>query len=245
MHRKTRISSKGVPAVRIWNCFAVAAWVCLVGVSAMAQNGAPAAGGAAAPQAAPAAAAWPVARIALIDIGHIFRNHPTMKSEQEAVESLAKSYQEELTKKRQELVKQFEALKQFKDDSLEFKQGEEKLAEAEAALQLDMGRKEKELVEKRAEVFYKNYQQVHTMVKWLAESQGIDMVITFNREEMDPKAPATVQRGLAKSVLYHSGNVDLTDWVLNNLKQQSAQAPAAQTAKAPAAAAGATGTRRQ
>jgi Skp family chaperone for outer membrane proteins len=150
----------------------------------MAQNGAPAAGGAAggaaAPQAAPAAA-WPVARIALIDIGHIFRNHPTMKSEQEAVESLAKSYQEELTKKRQELVKQFEALKQFKDDSLEFKQGEEKLAEAEAALQLDMGRKEKELVEKRAEVFYKNYQQVHTMVKWLAESQGIDMVITFNR----------------------------------------------------------------
>jgi Skp family chaperone for outer membrane proteins len=96
MQQETRISSKGVPAVRIWNCFAVAAWVCLVGVSAMAQNGAPAAGGAAggaaAPQAAPAAA-WPVARIALIDIGHIFRNHPTMKSEQEAVESLAKSYQ--------------------------------------------------------------------------------------------------------------------------------------------------------
>lgn len=230
--------------MRVWNRFAVAALLCIVGSNAAVAQTAPAA--TAAPQGgqAGAAAQWPAARIALIDIGHIFRNHPTMKSEQEAVEALAKTYQEELTKKRQELLKQFEALKQFKDDSLEFKQGEEKLAEAEAALQLDTGRKEKELVEKRAEVFYRNYQQVYAMVKWLSESQGIDMVITFNREEMDPKSPATVQRGLAKSVMYHSGQADLTDWVLNNLKQQAPAAAAASTAARPAAAAPAKTTQR-
>ncbi len=231
--------------MRIWNRLAIAALFCLLGSQVVVAQTTPPAGGTA-PQAA---ATWPVARIALIDIGHIFRNHPTMKSEQEAVEALAKSYQEELTKKRQELIKQFEGLKQFKDDSAEFKAGEESLAKAEAELQLDTGRKEKELVEKRAEVFYRNYQQVQTMVKWLAEQQGIDMVLTFNREEMDPKSPATVQRGLAKSVMYHSGQLDLTDWVLNNLKQQAPAAPAASTAARPgagAAGAGAApGVRRQ
>ena len=227
--------------MRIWNRLAVVALLTVLGSNAAVAQTTPAAGA----TAAPAATQWPVARVALIDIGHIFRNHPTMKSEQEAVEALAKGYQEELTKKRQELIKKFEGLKQFKDDSAEFKAGEESLAKSEAELQLDTGRKEKELVEKRAEVFYRNYQQVQSMVKWLAEQQGIDIVITFNREEMDPKSPATVQRGLAKSVMYHGGQLDLTDWVLNNLKQQAPAAPAASTAARPAAAPAAGAVRRQ
>ena len=65
---------------------------------------APAAGGAAAAPARPT--------IALVDVGHILKNHPTMKTEIERIEASMKKADEEFAAKRDQIIKQMEQLRE-------------------------------------------------------------------------------------------------------------------------------------
>ncbi len=169
-------------------------------------------------------------RIAVVDVGYIVKNHPTIRLQQTTIKDQVKAAQEELVKRREALVKEAEQLKEFKEGSPQFNQLQERLANQEAQLKLDMVRKEKELDGVEATMAITFYQELQTLIKSVAEHNQIDMVLRSNREEPDLKQPATIQMALEKGVVYSKPTMDMTDLILNMIKQQSPAAPAGPTA---------------
>ncbi len=173
--------------------------------------------------AAPAAAVG--TKVAVIDMGFIFDNHPTMKDQVAAIDAEIKKAEEEINKRREEVLKQLEILKTFEENTPTFKQQEDKIADAESKLKLDFVRREKEFAEAKAKIIYDTYKQVEGVTKQFAELNQIGLVVRYSRSEMDPKKPTTVAQGINKDIVYFNPAFDLTDGVLNFIRNQSPAAP--------------------
>lgn len=182
----------------------------------------PAAQGAAGAQAGAAA---PRPSIALVDVGYILKNHPTMKSEIERIETDMKKADEEFAAKRDQIIKQMEALRQqFTEGTPDYERQEKLIAEADTNFRLELVKKRKEFDEARAGVIFKVYSDLNSLVKYYCENTGATLVMRINRETMDPKKPETVQMVMAQEVLYFQPNADITEWVLQGLNQRAGAA---------------------
>lgn len=174
-------------------------------------------------QPAAGAAAVPARpTIALVDVGHILKNHPTMKSEIERIESSMKKADEEFAAKRDQIIKQMEQLReQFTEGTPEYEKQEKLIAEADTNFRLELVKKRKEFDEARAGVIFKIYNDLNSLIKYYCENTGATLVMRVNRETMDPKKPETVQMVLSQEVLYFQPSADITEWVLKGLNQQA------------------------
>ena len=174
-------------------------------------------------QPAAGAAAVPARpTIALVDVGHILKNHPTMKSEIERIESSMKKADEEFAAKRDQIIKQMEQLReQFTEGTPEYEKQEKLIAEADTNFRLELLKKRKEFDEARAGVIFKIYNDLNSLIKYYCENTGATLVMRVNRETMDPKKPETVQMVLSQEVLYFQPSADITEWVLKGLNQQA------------------------
>lgn len=206
--------------MRVWNKLALSALTVVTCSSAantlLAQQ----------PAAAPAASAASPIKVAVIDVGYIVKNHPSIKQQQTAMRNQVKATQEELIKRRDVLVKDAEKLKDLREGSPEFNSLQERLAREEAQLKLDSVRKEKEIDEVGAKMAIEFYQQMQGIITRFAEYNNIEIVLQCSREQPDSKQPATIQMALEKSVVYYKKTVDLTDAVL---QQIIAETPAGAT----------------
>ena len=171
-------------------------------------------------------------KIAVVDIGYIFRTHEGIKQRLGSVETTLKAYDTELKSKQRELAQGVEALKQFNAGSPEYAAQEEKVARLESGLKLEANRKRKELAEAEAKVYFESYQQIATAVQTIAQHNGIHLVMRYNSEEMELENEDSVLRGLQKSVVYRSTELDMTPVVMQLLNQgtQTANAGAATAA---------------
>ena len=158
-------------------------------------------------------------RIAVVDVAYIFKNHPGIKAQVEKVEADLKAYDAELQGKREDLKQAAEQLKAFKVGSAEYAAQEERVAEMESKLRLDMARKRKELADAEAQIYFSNYQLIANGVKFLAGHYKINLVLRYNSESMDLDTPDSVIRGVMKNIVYHDEALDMTKGVMQYLDQ--------------------------
>ncbi|QDV22383.1 OmpH family outer membrane protein [Aureliella helgolandensis] len=178
---------------------------------------------------ATAGAAAPKVIVAVVDIGHILKNHPTMKGQMEAIQASMTAADEEMGQRRDAILKEMNQLReQYTEGSPEYEAAEKKIAEKDTEFRLSLIKKKKEFDEAQAQVIYNVYTQINGLLKMASDHYGTQLVIRVSREKMDPKKPETIQMVMGQDVLYYSPNVDWTEWVLGQL---------AQTASRPAAAA--------
>ena len=212
-----------------------AAGLLLVSAVATSQAQQPAAQTAAAPQAGAAATAAAPRRsipIAVIDLGFIIKNHPTMKSEMERIKGQTETAGAEFEKKRQSILKMIEELREnFTEGTPDYMRKEQEIAAQDTQFRLDVVRKNKEFDEARALVFFQVHQQVTHWIQYYCQHSGTFVVLRVSREKLDPKKPETIEMGMGQEVFYYqpSPDVDITDWVLQQL---NASAAAANTARA-------------
>ncbi len=173
-------------------------------------------------------------KIAVVDIGLIFREHPAIKQRLSTVEASVKAADAEITNKRKELQQVVESLKALNPGTPDYAAQEEKAAHLESELKLEASRKRKELAEAEAKIYFESYQQISQVVKKIAEFNQIDLVLRYNSEEMDLQNEDSVLRGLQKSVVYHKDSLNLTPFVMQYLTQAISQT-ASPTTGAPAA----------
>ncbi|MGN6135159.1 MAG: OmpH family outer membrane protein [Aureliella sp.] len=195
----------------------------LVTATAQAQGTAQSAGGA--PQQAASAPRRQVP-VAVIDLGYILKNHPTMKQKIEGIKSQSETVGAEFEKKRQSILKMMEELREnYTEGTPDYMRKEQEIAEQDTQFRLDVVRKNKEFDEARAQIFFEVHQQVSTLVKFYCDNMGTFVVLKVAREKPDPKKPETIEIAMGQEVFYHqnSPDVDITDWVLQNLKSQASQ----------------------
>jgi Skp family chaperone for outer membrane proteins len=218
--------------VRIWSL--LSAFVLGNVLTCSMVNAQQTAGGASAPVTRPT--------VAVVDVGYILENHPTMKSEIERIEAEMKKADAEFAGKRDSIIKKMDALKeQFTEGTKEYENQEKSIAEMDTTFRLELLKKRKEFDEARAKVIYNVYTGINDVVKYYCDQTGTGLVLRASREKMDPKKPETVQIVMSQEVLYFQPNADITNWVLDALKSRSGQASApaggnadpARSAKAP------------
>ncbi|MEO1619019.1 MAG: OmpH family outer membrane protein [Planctomycetota bacterium] len=159
-------------------------------------------------------------RIAVVDVAYIFRNHAGIKDQMSKVEANLKAYDAELKQKREELKNLAARLKDLKPGTPDYAQLEERFAEMDSKLRLDMNRKRKELADAEAKVYYDNYQHIAAGVKFLANHYKINLVLRYNSEEMKQAEGQSVLRGVMKSIVYHDSELDMTPGVMQYLDQK-------------------------
>lgn len=198
-------------------------------VTTTAQAQAPGAGTASA-TAAPQRRTVP---IAVIDLGYILNNHPTMKQEIEQIKSQSETVGAEFEKKRQSILKLMEELREnYTEGTADYMKKEQEIAAQDTQFRLDVVRKNKEFDEKRAQIFYAVHTQVAHWVKFYCNASGTFVVLKVAREKPDPKKPQTIETAMMQEVFYYqeSPDVDITDWVLQQLKAHAGSSqPAAST----------------
>lgn len=159
-------------------------------------------------------------KIAVVDVARILKDHPGIKAQVEKVEQDLKNYDAQLSTKRDEYKQAVEQLKTFNVGTPEYSNQEEKIAQMESRLRLDMNRKRKELVDAEARIYYENYQMIADTVRKIAEHNRIDLVLRYNGEEMELEKQESVIRGVMKDVVYRSDRLDMTDAVMQVLNQR-------------------------
>lgn len=161
--------------------------------------------------------------IAVVDVAKIFKESPSIKSQVEAVENELKTFDATLGQRREELQQAMEQLQTFKPGSSDYTTQEERVANMESRLRLDMARKRKELSDAEAKIYYENYQEITAAVKTVANYNKINIVLRNNSEEMDLEKGDSVLRGVMRNIVYHDPALDMTPLVMQVLAQRLAK----------------------
>ena len=156
-------------------------------------------------------------RVAVVDVAYIFKNHPGIKAQVAKVEADLKAFDAELKQKREEIKTMAAKLKGLNAGSPEYTDLEEKLAEADSKLRLDMARKRKELADAEAKIYYDNYLHIANGVKLIAKHNKINLVLRYNSEDMNQSEGQSVIRGVMKNIVYHDETLDMTPTVMTYL----------------------------
>lgn len=156
-----------------------------------------------------------------------------MKAEIESIETRMKAADEQMSAKRDSILKQMEQLREkYTEGTPDYEREEKAIAALDTEFRLELVKMRKEFDSSRANVLVKVYSEITHWVKYLSDNMGIQLVMRITREKMDASKPETVQMVMSQDVLYYSPAVDYTDWVLKALQNEAAKTAAARPAGA-------------
>jgi Skp family chaperone for outer membrane proteins len=166
-------------------------------------------------------------KVAIVDVGMIFKSHPKFSQELAALKQEADQFKTASLQLQQQLIQKAEVLKQYQPGSDEFKNAETKLAQESAAMEVDQRGKMRTLMKQEALLHFKTYTEVNGLIATYCESDGIQLVLRYNSQEMDPKNPSSVMQRVNGSVVYHSQQNDITRQIVARINQLNSTASAA------------------
>jgi Skp family chaperone for outer membrane proteins len=168
--------------------------------------------------------------VAVIDIAYIFKNHIRFNAQMKQLESEAQEFQGWMAEQEKALQAMKEGLKEFKPGTPEFQKAEETLANKGTAYQLEVRRRQQEVLQREASIYYDAYADLEKTVALVAQRNKIGIVLKFNREPIKRDDRNSVMQGLNRPVVYHYG-LDITNFILSEVnKGQTAPAPDSRTA---------------
>lgn len=182
--------------------------------------------------AKPAAAPKDVSphRVGLVDMAEVFQGYKKfedmraeLQAEIEKSDAEAKLMVERMQKMQQEMIES-----KLASGSVQYEQGEKALLDAKGEFEAFRAATQRKLARRESEMFKVIYSDTTNMVKKYAEFAKFTVVIRFDRKDIDNDTPPqeAVQR-MNKQVVFHRGEDDITDVVLQTLnKQYDTTAPA-------------------
>lgn len=166
--------------------------------------------------------------VAVVDMGYILKNHPTMKSEMESIEAQMAAADQEMNDRKNAIVKQVDQLReQYTEGTPEYDRAEKAIAEQDANFRLEISKKRKQFETAQADVLFRAYNNINNYLKYYADQTGTQLIVRVTREKMDPKKPETIQLVMGQDTLYYRPDTDITNWLLDALKSQSKQTASA------------------
>ncbi len=158
-------------------------------------------------------------KVAIVDVGAIFKLHPSFAGQLEALKGQADGFKADALKDQQALAQSAQALQQFKPDSDDFRIKQTELAQKAAALQVEQNGLMQKLMEKEAMLHFETYQQVNALISQYCDDRGIQLVLRYNNQEMDMAQPGSVMQRVNSSVIYHDPNNDITQAIVGQLSK--------------------------
>ena len=166
-------------------------------------------------------------KVALVDIGLVFKNHPRFSAELAQLRNQADSFKAESQQLQQQLLLKADQLNEFEKDSAEYQDLEASLAKESATMEVDQRSRMRDLLKEEALLHFNTYVEVSDYVSQYCREYGIQLVLRFNSEEMEAKDPQSIMQRVNGGVVYHSQAADITQTIIQRIAQtsRSAQAP--------------------
>ena len=165
-------------------------------------------------------------RVALVDIGAIFKNHPTFSKSLAELKTQADQFQAETQKLQMDFVKKAEQLEFYEKDSQEYRELESKLARESAALEVERRGKMRDLLAREARLHYDTYREIKKFIGDYCQEQGIQLVMRYNSQPMLPDNPSTIMQKVNGNVVYYRDGKDITSIIIERIMQvRSASSP--------------------
>ena len=198
---------------------AVLACLASVFVNAYGQN--PTASGTKKTGTAAAAAAAPAAdpphKIALIDMGRVFKEYKKIEALKEDWKAEFSISEESAKKQSVQIQKIIEEMKQFKTGSPEFIKLEKQQTQMAGEFESFRKNSQRDLIRKEAELLKTVYLEAMEVVGRFADRFGYTMVMRFNSDTFDGDDMNKMQLVMNRVIVYHRPEDDLTDGVVKYL----------------------------
>lgn len=169
------------------------------------------------PAAAPVVAGGP--KLALLDVGRIFKHHARFKSMMEDMKADVQQAEARVKAEREAITKLGERLQEFRKGTQEYKSLEEELARRQADLSVQMSMQRNEFLQREAKIYHNVYQEIWQATDYFCRQHGIDMVLRFSSEPVDPDRPDSVLTNINKPVVWYDQGLDITDAILQELNR--------------------------
>ena len=95
-----------------------------------------------------------------------------------------------------------------------------RLAKESADLQVEIGLKKKEVMEREAMVYYKAYTEIENHVRAIGQQRNIGLVLRYNGNKIDQNDRNSVLQGVNRSIVYQN-QLDITQLVLNSINSRT------------------------
>jgi Skp family chaperone for outer membrane proteins len=159
-------------------------------------------------------------KVAVIDVGVIFENHPNFKQELQNLRTEAEGLQMSVNQQRQKLMKDSEALGlNFNPGTEAYKQHEKDLALSAAKLDVDARDKMRELMTREAHVHFDTYAEVNRYVEQYCQENGIRLVLRHSGGEMDPNNPESIMQQINGSIVFVRPEKNITQEIIARMLQ--------------------------
>lgn len=153
-------------------------------------------------------------KVAVVDVGLVFKNHPTFSQDLESLKAEADTFKEETRQLQTKLMEKANVLKNYQPDSPEFRQAETELAQESAALEVQQRSKLRNLMEREAKLHYDTYLQIKRAVSTYCEQRAIQLVIRHDSQPMDPEQPSTIMQKVNSKIVFHRPNNEITQEIV-------------------------------
>lgn len=158
-------------------------------------------------------------KVAVVDIGLIFKSHPTFSRELEALKTEADGFKAETQQMQAKLMEKAGILKNYQPDSPEFRQAEVGLAKESAALEVQQRGKLRGLMEREAKLHHDTYLQIKAAISQFCEERAIQLVIRHDSAKMDPDQPGTIMQKVNSKIVFHRPNNEITQQIVAMVAQ--------------------------
>ena len=182
--------------------------------------------------------------VAVIDVGFIFKNATRFKQSMNDLKRDDEAFKKEVQNRTDALTAQVKKLDGTQRGSAEYKFLEEQIAADQTKLRLDIARKQKARIEKEAKIYFNAYRDIEFHVERFASRYGIDLVLRFNSEPMDPSKPESVLTGINRLVVFEK-DLNITGSILGEMNRGTPEAPQRIGGTRPFVPPGGGGTRKQ
>ncbi len=176
----------------------------------------------AASAAAPAANRTP-SRVGLIDMAKVFEGYTRFKVlREELAAEIEKSDAEArvMVEKMQAMQKEVQE-NGFQPGSPEYEAAEKRILDARGEFEAFRAATQRKLARRESEMFKTIYADTTSMIKKYAEYADYTVVIRFDSKDIeDDTPPAEAVQRMNKQVVYHRGENDITEVVLQSLNKQ-------------------------
>ena len=169
-------------------------------------------------------------RVVLLDVGRVFKQHVAFNKAMESIQQEVEIYRGQIQQKQGEIQKQAEALRGMVQGSPEARQLEAKLTKLTADLQVEHQLKNKEFIQREAELYFNTYMDVTSKVSKFCEANSISLVLRHVTTPTDTKSRQSILETVNNPVIFEKGR-DITDLIIQqaNAGVQQATRPVGQT----------------
>lgn len=172
------------------------------------------------PAAAAASQAEAPHKIALIDMGRVFKEYKkieVLKEDWKAEFSVSEENAKKMTAQVQQVIEQ---MKDFKPGSPEYINLEKKQTDLGAKLGAFKQTAQRELLRKEADLLKTVYLEAMDVVEKFAVKFGYTLVMRFNSDTFEGEDMSKMQLVMNRVIVYHQAEDDLTDGVIKFLNRQ-------------------------